>query len=230
MEQSLIFFPCITPNISFLLCCISELKKATAIKNLPTAKSQSPVETLHAPSELVLPYLPNLTGWESSISIWKKIGNVFVNKLFGNWSSHLYKQQWRERDRACRGNHLLPGIRWRGRWSGRREHDHFFGAGPRTFLMPHLFLKQKKKKKNHNNSRKEVTLPVVWWDRPECMNWDHDPRLTPFSNELKPRCIWSWETQGLIQSHMITFDRQQTQTCITQQLHQQLLSQGLTIS
>jgi len=46
------------------------------------------------------------------------------------------------------GNHLLPGIRWRGRWSGRREHNHFFGAGPRTFLIPHLFLKQKKKKKS----------------------------------------------------------------------------------
>lgn len=110
--------------------------------------SESPVETLHAFSEWMLPYLPNLRGWKPPISTWKKTGNVFVNKLFGNWASHLYKQQWRERDRACRGNHLLPGIRWRGRWSGRREHDHFFGAGPRTFLMPHLFLKQKKKKKS----------------------------------------------------------------------------------
>lgn len=100
---------------------------------------------------------------------------MFVNKLFGNW---LCKQQWRERDRACRGNHLLPGIRWRGRWSGRRKHDHFFGAGPRTFLMPHLFFFNRKRKKiNHNNGRKEVTLPMVWWDRSECMNWDHDPQL-----------------------------------------------------
>lgn len=73
-------------------------------------------------------------------------------------------------------------MMWKKAWSlfwGRSENVPYASS----------FFKTEKEKKNHNNGRKEVTLPVVWWDRPECMNWDHDPQLTPLSNELKPQCI-----------------------------------------
>lgn len=39
--------------------------------------------------------------------------------------------------------HLLATARPAGRWSrGRRESDHFFGAGPRAFLFPSLLHQQ----------------------------------------------------------------------------------------
>lgn len=34
--------------------------------------SESPVETLHASSEWMLPYFPNLRGWKTPISTWEK--------------------------------------------------------------------------------------------------------------------------------------------------------------
>lgn len=44
---------------------------------------------------------------------------------------------------ACKEDHLLAARRPTGRWRrGRRECDHFFGAGPRTLLFPSLLHQQ----------------------------------------------------------------------------------------
>lgn len=57
------------------------------------------------------------------------------------------------------GNHLLSGIRWRGSASGGgREHDHFFGAGPRTLLFPHLCLETRGKKENNNRAKRNMFI------------------------------------------------------------------------
>lgn len=54
--------------------------------------------------------------------------------------------------RACRGDHLLAPSPPAGRWSGgRRESDHFFGAGPRALLFPSLLHQQ-----THTNRKKMV--------------------------------------------------------------------------
>lgn len=72
-----------------------------------------------------------------------------------SWSLHR-QARWQIGHRACREDHLLVTAYLTGRRSRRRRKcDHFFWAGPRTFLFPSLLYQ-------HTN-RENIVQTVATW-------------------------------------------------------------------
>lgn len=99
------------------------------------------------------------------------------------------KGQSMQRESPAAWDMVERKMEWKKRaWSlfwGRSENDPYASS---------FFKTEKEKKKIIIMVEKREHYH--WFGDTESMNWDHDPKLTPLPNELKPQSIWSWEIQG----------------------------------